>query len=178
MRKVVLTGGAGAGKTTTINRLRQMGYATVPESAIEVMEAYPELKSGEPYAFQKQVVDTQIANEAAISAMGMEEESRFIFLDRGIIDSKAYCTLRNTPEPPGLDAACRSSDYYAVFALETLNNFTERPETGRTSNQAMSRQTYDLLLEAYAHYGYTVISIPDQPVEVRIKLILHHLGLQ
>lgn len=173
MKKVVLTGGAGSGKTTAINRLEQMGYATVSEAAIQVMESHPRLKLDDPYAFQKRVVDTQIATEAAIPT----NNGQFIFLDRSIIDSMAYCTLRDIPQPPELDAACQATTYLAVFALETLNNFPNRPETGRTSTQAMSRQTYDLLLEAYARYGYTVISLPNHSVEERIELILNHLGL-
>lgn len=179
MKKVVLTGGAGSGKTTTINRFQQLGYLTVPETAIDVMDATPTLRSVDQFAFQQKVVDLQIEREAAIPADESQDiDSQYVFLDRSVIDSMAYCLLRDTPQPPGLDAACQATDYHAVFALETLNNFPDRPETGRTSTQAMSRQTYDLLFEAYSRYEYTVISIPDQPVEERIQLVLSHLGLK
>lgn len=171
MKKIVLTGGSCSGKTTTINRLREMGYQTVSEAAIEIMEANPQLRSVSQYAFQELVVARQIAREAALAA----DADEYIFLDRGLIDSLAYCQLHNTPQPPGLHEASLSRHYHAVFALQTLSNFDQRTGTGRTSTEAVSHRTYQLLVEAYHSYGYTVIPVPELPVDERVSLILDSL---
>lgn len=156
-----------------INRLQILGYPTVPETAIEIIQANPELRAIDQFAFQTLVVNKQIEREEAIQSNGKQ----FIFLDRSLIDSLAYCTLRHIPHPPGLDEACHATDYHAIFVLETLSNFDPRADTGRTSTAETSRQTYDLLLQAYKTYGYAVTHVPDWPVEKRIEFILSTLDV-
>ena len=173
MKKIVLTGGPYSGKSTTIKALARMGYQTVPETAIDIIQANPGLRAVDQFAFQKLVVAAQIEQEAAITSNGNQP----VFLDRGLIDSAAYCILRGIDQPPGLDEACRATDYHAIFALETLNNFNQRAETGRTSSKEISHRAYSLLIEAYEQYGYTVTTVPERPFKERIALILQALDL-
>jgi len=171
MRKNVLTGGPYSGKTKTIAALEQLGYRTIPETAIEIIQANPGLRAVNQSAFQKLVISAQIEREATIEPNG----NRPIFLDRGLIDSIAYCTLRGISQPAGLHDACKATDYHAIFALETLSNYDQRAETGRTSSEEVSHRTYTLLVQAYERYGYTVTTVPERPIEERIEFILQVL---
>jgi len=85
-RKIVVTGGPCAGKTTVLERLKKAGYNIIPEVATSLLEGgYPppnpwsqEWQNG----FQKAIFNRQLEIEKDI-----EEDSIF---DRGILDIAAY----------------------------------------------------------------------------------------
>ena len=97
-RLVVITGGPGSGKTSLVDYLGSLGYATVPEAAIQIIdELNREHGVRGQMAWRRQhfaeftrlVCRRQAALEAACSVA----EGDIAFCDRGRPDIKAYAEL-------------------------------------------------------------------------------------
>jgi len=132
MRKIVLTGGPCAGKTTVLGVVRQQfagQVIVVPETATML------LSGGFPFpgkdirwslewqaAFQSAVLPVQIQMEAAYELKAAEEGASLLICDRGRLDGAAYTQ-------GGLDQFCRIygvnaeetyTVYHSIFHLESV----------------------------------------------------------
>ncbi len=133
VKKIVITGGPCAGKTTAMDMLRQhfsgKGYRVYMGS-----ETATDLISGgvAPWilgipAFQTAVFSLQKAKEDAIerAARSMETEKVLIVLDRGLLDGKAYMAPEEYAqilEENGLTEEEINARYDGVFHLVTAAN--------------------------------------------------------
>ncbi len=81
--KIVITGSSGAGKTTLINKLKELGYQTITETPAEVIsEGYNDLKER-----QKECIKRQLIKELDIKGL--------VFFDRGLGDILGFCEYFN-----------------------------------------------------------------------------------
>src|SRR5262245_47386788 len=103
-RKVVITGGAHAGKTTLIDSLKARGYAVVTEAAIQLIRemeqrmgaAEQRLWHEKNHAeFQERCVEKMLLSEAEAD----KSDHSVIFYDRGVIDALGYCALSRVAPP-------------------------------------------------------------------------------
>ena len=123
--KIVLTGGPCAGKSKILETLIKY-YSTeenkifvVPETASEVLASGIKfLEVDDSFNFQDIILDRQLNKEQTLYR-GMEhiplKENNLVFLDRGLIDNKAY--LRSQYQFDML------LDKYNVKELEILDNY-------------------------------------------------------
>ncbi len=170
MKKYVLTGGPGVGKTTLVEILKGRGYYVVPEAARVVMEE--EKKKGSnalPWfdlsKFQELVAGRQLAEEAKASG-------DIVFLDRGLVDGIAYCDEGNIEAPAEALANARNR-YDKIFMLEKLpsyENDSERWESGDFQNAIHER-----IMAAYLKFGYEPVTVPVLPLEKRADFIIESL---
>jgi predicted ATPase len=181
-RFVVITGGPGSGKTSLVNYLGSLGYATVPESAIQIIaelnrergiQAQIEWRKGHPAEFTRLVMVRMDALEAACTAGGQE----LVFCDRGRPDALAYSEISGTELDREIWPLIEGRRYLRVFLLDTLSDFPARPDTGRTSNRERSLRLHGLLLKAYRSLGYEPLRVPELSIEDRAQLVLSELGL-
>lgn len=165
----VLTGAPSSGKTTTINRLSELGFPVVREAARLYIEK--ELAAGKTIEdirgneaeFQQRVLNVKIAMEAQMPKDGI------VFFDRGVIDSKAFFALRNTPETPELTQAVAQAQYGGAFLFEPLP-LEEDAVCIETPEEQEHIQT--LLQDAYAAKGITPVPVPAKPLADRVAFIL------
>lgn len=116
----VITGGPGAGKTTTVNLLKARGYKTTIEHARHYLDT--QLINGKTVEevrkhqkeFQSGVLDMQVEQERFISPDDV------IFLDRAIPDALAYYRFLNIPEDEELVNVISNASYKKVFILDCL----------------------------------------------------------
>ena len=177
---VAITGGPGSGKTSLVNHLGSLGYATVPEAGIQIIrELNRELgvqgqvawRQGHRAEFQRQVVDRMLALEAACTA----PEGSLVFCVRGLPDVLAYAEEFGIEVEPALRSLIDGKRYRRVFILDTLADFPARAATGRTSNRERSVRLNALLFKAYRSFGYSPVRVPELSIEARAQLVLSEL---
>lgn len=127
MKKIVITGGPCAGKTTVVNALKseiQLPAVFVSEAATLVLEGkFPPrpdeskvgvelIKQWNRY-FQNAVLYTQLAHEDAAELEGKEKNLDLMVLDRSLYDGMAYY-------PEGVDGY---SEAFKVWRSDIKNEF-------------------------------------------------------
>jgi predicted ATPase len=178
---VAITGGPGSGKTSLVNHLGSLGYATVPEAGIQLIEelnrelgvrGQVEWRQGHRAEFQRRVMERMVALEAACTAA----EGSLVFCDRGLPGALAYAELFGIRVDRDLRSLVDRRRYLQVFILDTLTDFPARAATGRTSDRKRSVRLNALLFKAYRSYGYSPIRVPELSIEERAQLVLSELG--
>jgi len=169
----VITGGPSSGKSTVIERLAVLGYATIPEAARGLIDA--ETKKGRTISeiradeadFQRRVLRMKIEIENKLPP------EQITFFDRGIPDTIVYYRLCHLDTAPVIEES-RKRRYRSVFFLEQLpfEKDYARVEDGKTVEKLNQ-----LLRKSYENLGYEVIRVPAKPVEERVKFILNRLNL-
>ena len=179
---VVVTGGPGSGKTTLVEALGDLGYATAPEAAIQVIAELIEEMGNEEQkawrgrhrrAFQLRILERQLALEAEL----LERRPGIAFLDRSRLDGLAYCRHFGEEPPPELLQAARSCRYDRVLILDTLTDFVLRADSGRTSDREASLAIRDVLEEVYRAHGMDPIRVPELPPDERVSFVQAALEL-
>src|SRR5262249_12609421 len=127
----VITGGPSSGKSTTIDTLARLGFATVPEAALAIIDeglaqglSLQEIR-GDEEAWQAKVLERMLANEAAA------DPAVTTFFDRGTHDGVAYFRAKGLPLPDVWQTVAGTKPYGTVFLLEPLPTFERsaaRPE--------------------------------------------------
>jgi len=167
----VITGGPSSGKTTVIENLSSLGYATIPESArmlidIEMVKGktIEEVKADEA-AFQEKILQMKIENERKTPS------EQLTFFDRGIPDSIAYYKIAKQDATPAIQAS-QKRKYKKIFLLEQIPFEKDYARTeDREQANALMQSHYD----AYTSLGYTVIRVPLKSVEKRVSFILSRI---
>ena len=166
MKKYVITGGPGVGKSTVIKLLSDKGYMTVSETARSVIERNLKRKSDilpwkDWLGFQKEVCAKQLSIEEKLP------KNRIVFLDRGCLDSLAYVKLHGGK--PSEELLNIRLDYSKVFLLEPLGDF--KTDNCRKEDKKTALRIHELIKEAYA--GYELVTIPAVSPEERVLMILN-----
>jgi predicted ATPase len=176
-RLVVITGGPGSGKTSVVDHLASLGYPTVPEAAIQLIDelnrerglagqvAWRKQHQAE---FSRRVMARQVALEGACKI----PEGTIGFCDRGRPDVLAYAELAGHDLDSEMRRLVECHRYLGVFLLDTLSRFPDRPETGRTSDRERSLRLAERLEATYRSLGYEPVRVPERPVAERAGLVL------
>jgi predicted ATPase len=170
VKKYVLTGGPGIGKTTVLEILASRGYTIVPEASRYVIEE-EQSKDGDalPWKnqakFQKRVMEQQLILEEGISG-------DIAFLDRGIVDGDGYCHHFGISSPEGIEELGRKR-YEKVFVLQRLPEY--KNDSVRLEDSKEAEKIHKAVVDAYIRFGYELIMVPVSSPEERIKFILEKI---
>lgn len=174
--KIVITGASFSGKSTTIKYLSELGYSTIPEAAILViqdlidrytLEGQKDWREKNLVEFQELIALKQQTLESEIS-----ESKSVTFLDRGILDGLAYLYQSGHQPSETILNRVKQHDYSQVFILDILPNYNTRSESGRTSDFAKAKETAQYIEKVYIDYGYSPIKVSVASVEERANFIL------
>lgn len=182
MRRIVITGGTHAGKTTLVRAMGERGFSIVPEAGLLAIEQLNgELGVAEQAAWRR---SHQQEFQARVARLQLQlEESTvptrgdLVFCDRGVLDGLAYCAFFDVEPPIELVRASRTTRYSAVFVLDTIEPFAGRRETGRTSDLETSLRMRAAIEDIYREARYPIENLAVAPVSTRIGWILQTLGL-
>lgn len=178
IRKYVLTGGTSVGKTTVLDLLSGHGHPTLPEFCRTIINDELAKEDGilpwkKPAEFQDMYAKRQMKEELNIASYAGEKD--YIFMDRSILDAKAFCLQYKTLLPLEIDMHARILErtgqrYDLIFILEPLETYHNDPGRVMSAEESASAQNY--IKQVYAEYGYETISVPFMPAEERVKFIL------
>lgn len=175
MKKIVIIGGPGSGKSTLIDALTLEGYHCLPEISREVTlsaqkNGVAQLFLEQPLLFSELLLQGRIDQFHEAEASGAE----VVFIDRGIPDVLAYMHYIGDSYPEAFDAACRDYQYDGIFMLppwkEIYQSDNERYES---FDQAVL--IHEHLLETYRKYGYDPVMVPKDTVENRLRFVVSRL---
>ncbi|GII87791.1 hypothetical protein Ssi03_57810 [Sphaerisporangium siamense] len=173
MKRYILTGTPGSGKTTILRRLATLGYATVEEAATAIIADEQASGDAEPWtrpAFIDKIVALQRQRQMASSTTAPSVQ----FFDRSPVCTHALSTYVGHPIPPTLSAEIEritQEQVYDrhVFFIRNLG-FCE-PSNARQISFEDSLTFEHLHEQTYQSFGYNLIDIPAGPLPERITTI-------
>ena len=168
----VITGGPGAGKTTTVNLLKTRGYKTTIEHARHYLDTQrqngktvEEVRRNQA-EFQLGVLDMQIEQENSLSPHDM------VFLDRAVPDALAYYRFLHLPPDARLLRAVETASYKKIFILDCLPLVQDY---ARREDEAAQKRIHELLTEVYEAMPFPIVRVPVLTAEERADYILKNL---
>jgi predicted ATPase len=174
VRRVIVTGGPGSGKTMLLAELAAMGFATVGESARAIIaERLARGLSPRPdsVAFAREILRRDIEKY-----VGQARSSEWVFFDRGLIE--AVGGLHEVAPLPAGELAAMLAAYpfhRSVFVLPPWRaiyvNDDERDQTFAEAVDVHAR-----IVGWYRSCGYTLHEVPRLPVAERARHVLRTLG--
>jgi len=173
IKKIVITGGPGTGKTSIINELKSRGYICLDEISRQITlkareDGIDQLFLSQPLLFSELLLK---GRENQFHEANSQNQS-FVFLDRGIPDVLAYMDYIGDSYPKPFIESCEKHSYDLAFILKPWQEiFVSDSERYENFNQAI--EIHDHLLHAYEKFGYQLLDVPFDSVENRSDFILN-----
>ena len=174
MKRYILTGTPGSGKTSIIHLLQRQGYAVVEEAATDIIALEQRQGNAEPWRqpdFIDNIVRLQQQRQIATSAAPYELQ----FYDRSPMCTYALSRYLGYPPSPDLvqelERMAREHIYQRqVFFIDNLGFC--RPTEARQISFDESLTFEKIHGETYASFGYDCIHIAPQSLAERVACIL------
>ncbi len=170
-RRFVVTGGMGFGKTTLVNALRtDPRIATSPEVARELVAE--ELRCGGPrlpwkdiHAFESELMKRRV------DLWNRPSTSEVVLHDRGVPDAIAFFRAAGLSVPQYVWERSREYRYErdVFFLPEWSSIYVNRAERPQSYEQAVTVGHH--LHAAYAELGYSIIIVPKDTVDARVRFV-------
>jgi predicted ATPase len=174
LKRYILTGAPGSGKTSVLRFLETLGYSVVDEAATDVIALEQALGHDEPWSdpqFMDQIVALQRRRQIQASCVAESVQ----FFDRSPIDAYALCMYLKYEPPPNLLEELERIQVErvyedAVFFMENLG-YCE-PTAARRITFEESLHFERIHEEAFHRWGYQIIKIPALSIPKRAHRIL------
>lgn len=172
---IIITGCSGGGKSTLIDKLRSMGYTTMPEAGRIIVKEQmtivsDKLPQTDPIGFCHLLIEKSLELYKDAAQIKYAKDN-VIFFDRSFLDAVSYY---QTYAKINVDFYNELIDQFKfnnpVFMTPPWKEiFSEDAERKHSYEAAVSE--YDRLKQFYPEQGYTVTDIPKISIEKRLKFI-------
>lgn len=177
----ILTGGPGAGKTSLLNRLQQLGFACSEEAGRHIIQDQVSIGGKalpweDRALFAEAMLIWEMRNYAWAKDLTHDVQAPAVLFDRGIPDILGYLTLCGLPVPDHLQRAAKQFRYHQrVFILPYWDEiFSQDCERKQTPLEAA--QTYHAMVTTYSALGYQLIEVPKLSIAQRTDFILSQIN--
>jgi len=174
-RRIIVTGGPGAGKTSLIAALEGRGLACVGESGREIIrDQVARGGAALPWADREAYARLMLRMDSRRHAE-VEVLDGPVLFDRGAPDVLGYLRLCGLPIPPDLAEAALTLPYdpLVFIAPPWPEIFTQDAE--RRQDVAEAARTHAMMAKVYAELGYRLVELPRAPIEDRADFVLERL---
>lgn len=171
---LIITGCPGSGKTTLINRLREIGFMCVAEPARQVI-AEQRAVQGDGLSDKNPKLFTELLLEKSVESYKQYEGSKLpIVFDRGIPDVIGYAKLFGLDTERFENAAKVHFYNRSVFIAPPWEEIYTTDEE-RKMTFKHTTEFHELLRNAYLTLGYELIELPLVSVEERAQFVDMHV---
>ncbi|HEJ1088366.1 TPA: AAA family ATPase [Serratia marcescens] len=175
LRRIVLTGGPGSGKSTLIEVLHRRGYPHSQEAGRAIIQEQVSIGGnalpwGDRQAFAERMLDWELRSWREATG------ATCWFFDRGLPDIAGYLTLCGLPIPARLTAAIGAFRYADTVFIAPPWRAIYAQDSERKQSFAEAEQTYRAMLAAYRQHGYQLQELPRASPDERADFLLDALG--
>jgi predicted ATPase len=173
MRRYIITGAPGAGKTTILAALQQRGYAVVNEAATDIIAHQQALGRHEPWR------DAGFIDAITLLQRERQQQPSPPATTVQLFDRSPICTfaLAHYAGRPITSILAREIDRVvtqgiyqpAVFFVHLLGFIT--PTAARRISLAQSVRFGRLHQQAYRDHGFELIDVPAETLQERVELV-------
>lgn len=172
IKKIVITGGPGTGKSAIISELLQRGHNCMLEISRQVtLEAREngteQLFLTNPLLFSELLLKGRIKQYLEAN----NSDTELVFMDRGIPDVLAYMDYIGDKYPKKFIDSCKNHVYDHVFILSPWQEIYIS-DNERYENFEQAVKIHHHLLNTYERYDYDLIDVPFEKVDKRADHIL------
>ena len=170
MKRIILTGAPGAGKTVLIRELERLGYPVVEEAATDVIaleQARGNLRPHEQPQFIEAITQLQVQRAKNATAGPVQ------FHDRSVVCTAALAEFLGYPIPPLLSQAIveARTQFEPRVAFVRLLGFIQKTEARQIGLEDSIR--FEAVHEkVYRHYGFELDFVQPADIDTRIRAVL------
>lgn len=177
MRRCILTGAPGSGKTSIIKQLAAMGCSVVEEAATDIISAQQALGIAEPWTYPD-FIDDIVRLQKQRQEQAVTMPGKVQFFDRSPIDAYVLCLyLGFTPTPvlmQDLERIKAENIYHSrVFFIENLGFCVST--AARQISFAAALEFEKLHEKIFQDMGYSCLKITKASLEERVQAVLHSI---
>jgi predicted ATPase len=178
LRRFILTGAPGAGKTAIIRQLELDGFGVVEEAATDVIALHTAMGIGEPW-MRPSFIDAVVGLQHQRQRRAAHATDEIQFHDRSAICTAALATYLGYAPSAALQCELRRLEVEAIyqrriFFVRSLGFITPTEARRISLDEAMRFEA--IHEETYRGLGYEIVSIAPGPVPVRAAEIERAVG--
>ena len=175
VKKIIITGGPGTGKTSLIEELRKNDFKCFDEISREITLKYREkgieqLFLSDPNLFSQELLNGRIQQ----FNNSINLQANCVFFDRGIPDIIAYLNFKKADLSKKILKAVDKYRYDIIFLLEPWEDIYSSDIIRYESfDQVITIDSY--IKNTYKEFGYNLIIVPKDNIKNRVDFIINNL---
>ncbi|MEM7780454.1 MAG: AAA family ATPase [Pseudomonadota bacterium] len=169
LRRAVVSGGPGVGKTSLVKELARRGLPTSTEVARAILQqpGGMDMRAKRPMDFAQAMYTAEIEE-----FMDAEGRSDVTVYDRGLLDIVGFLKIEGLEMPALIANGCRENVYDGpIFHAPPWREIYRR-DTERIENWEQAVERDQVICEAWREFGYELIELPHASVEARADFVL------